>query len=402
MNIRKTGRILATLFFLSVAVSAYAQYRLFSWENFENATSGLPPTLKHGYSGSTDTTQPVPYLAPSLPGGIREGIARQENQEVGLAFKPTEDLRHLSLTHRVFLDRGKLGSTGSALVQADFYVPPPGQPRPNMALIAVGSDPNAKSTYRFYRFGVLDERLYFSFTNGGPPELYVQEPIARMNLEPGWHRFQIIFNGQQEIYCAVDGEFTGFSPINEPTLTRISPGIMVTKTDTGGTAIADNLSIQWTPEANTPLPKSPWKTGIVTARPGVGGNNPRLFEPDSPVGWYANTTQAWAAAQGAGKPLLVMFHVPEIVPYRYLVDLSPDDERTKQWFSQFVPLRIDINQLQGGRAAETFEVFRVPTLMVLGSDGRERSRVVVRPNQTSWNDILSTLDSGDGGSMSGG
>lgn len=388
LPVRVAGLLILVLTLGRLAV--HAQYRVFTWDSFEETQSTLPEHLVLGHYADAETVSAVPYsMLPKFP-AIRTPLAEIENGLVALRFQPQPEKQHLSVVNKTFLERRRLGQLGSALVQADFYVPPVGTPWPNFAMLASDSDPAKEGNYHFYRFGTLDDRVYFSFSDGGErPKEYHQQPLSELNLfRPGWHRFQIVFYGQDRIYCAVDGQMTSFSPIIEPTLTRLSPGIMVTHREGAPNlpVVSDNLSIQWTPQPVSQLPISPW-TRDPNAVAVVGGNNPKLMEADSPVAWRISPTEAWAESQSKNKPLLVMFCVPEIPSYKYLVDLCPNNESAKTWLSQFIPLRIDTNQLGGGQLAGRFNVFRVPTMMVLGPDGKERNRVTVIPNQTTWQDI---------------
>lgn len=373
---------------------ASAQYKVFSWESFEETREKLPASLKFGHYGNAETVGAVGYSTlTSLPGMVT-GITSTENGQFGLRFSPTEARPQASLINKTALNRERLGTVGSALVQADFYMPPDGEGYPNFALLANHYDPEVdKAVYRFYRFGVLGKRVYFSFANGGPePAIYVEQPVEQLNLStPGWHRFQIIFYGQDRIYCAIDGQMTKFSPITDTTLTNLSPGIMVTHRKGLGdpSAYADNLSIQWSPEAEPQLPRSPWVPNAETARAGgTAGSNPKLLEADSTVGWYRDSGQAWRVAQSTQKPILAFFYVPEAEGYKYIVESCPNDEATKEWLTRFVPLRIDINQLGGGRMAENFNIYRVPAIMVMGTDGKEKTRLVVQKDKTAWEEIL--------------
>jgi len=379
-----------------LAASAQAQFRIFYWDSFEKNAGLLPPSLMHTNSGGTDTTQILDFASGGVPPGIMSGIAETECGRYGLRFSPKfqDKLGVTGLVHREFLSRDRLGRDGCALVQADIYLPPKGVNMGNAALVAQQLDPANPRSLRCYRFGLKSNgsnKVYFSFTNGGDaPAVYHQAELSDQTLKrPGWHRFQMIFYGQDKIYCAVDTKFAAFSPVAEGTLTRLSPGITISsdpKAGTHGPVYCDNLSIQWTPVATPDLPESPWVRAVPVQRTGK-----LLIEADSSVGWHSNTKSAWAESQKTGKPVLVLFYIPNLPAYKYLSATCPNDDAAKAFFARFVPLRIDVNQLGGGQMAERFGVTRVPMFMVMNTDGRAGTKVLVENGRTAWNDIVATL-----------
>ncbi len=377
--------------FLLMARPGFSQFRVFSWDSFEGAEDSLPDQLRFGHYANTNNVSPVRY--DQLPDflALRTPLAVRENGTMGLRLEPNTDRPHLSVVNKSHLERARLGAQGSAVIQADFYVPEIDEPWPNFAMLASHQDPEKPSAYRMYRFGITGEQLYFSYLDGGTaPKVYVRQRLSELNLQlPGWHRFQIIFHGQNQIFCAIDGQMTSFSPVEENTLTRLAPGIMVTKRkDVENEAvIADNISIQWTPQPVSRLPLSPW-TQDPSKIAVLGGDNPRLMEPDSSVVWRVDPGAAWQEVQQTQKPMLVLFYVPQIPSYDYLVDLCPDNDPAGTWFQQFVPLRVDTDQLKGGQLAKKFGVFRVPTLLVLDTNGKEQKRLVVIPDKTQWSEVL--------------
>jgi hypothetical protein len=380
---------------LGLAVApASAQYRVHDWMNFDDGR--LPQRLDFGHFADEATVTVLNMNAAGVPAVLRAGAARREIGPGAVRFAPTSDRIHLSAVSSTAMERNRLGADGRALYQADFYLPPEGQPMPEtIALLAV-ADGGTGSSYRMYRFGIQrPSRLFFAYADGINPEpvIFQFQDFNDLGLaRPGWHRFQIIFFGQETIYCAVDGRMTRFSPLTEPSLTRMRPGLMVTRGERPDSeivaAVADNLSIQWTPLAS-PLPDSPWTTPV----PGIVGSSPtrNLMEEGSRLPWTSNPTEAATTARQANKPILAMFYAPRIAPYTYLQSIVPQDEGGMEAFNKFVLLRVDTNQLSGGTLAERFDVFRVPTFIKLDAGGHDQGRLTVINGQTKWDDVKAFL-----------
>jgi hypothetical protein len=189
--------------------------------------------------------------------------------------------------------------------------------------------------------------------------------------------------GQDQIYCAIDGQMTNFSPITEATHRHLNAGLMVTENPNqqNTMAVIDNLSIQWTPQ-DVPLPDSPWQV-----------LDPRIAETplDNGLLWETNPSRAWNLSSTQSRPLLVLFYAPRINPFQYLLSIYPDNEEAREVLNQFVLLKIDANQLAGGALAERFKIFRLPTLVLLNPDGSEKSRIEILNGQTKWDDVVAAF-----------
>lgn len=375
------------LLLLLGGVASAQQYQVHSWESFEEGQ--LSDRVIRGHFADESTVQVKPVTGVGLPQQVLTASARLELGNGLLEFAPTSERPHLSIFTPVSLDRRNLGTRGSALYQADFYFPPAGEPMPSVAMLAQVLDGEGKTTYRFYRFGYEEgkNRVFFAFLNNtAQPEVFLFQSVDELNLRrPGWHRFQIIFHGQSEIYCAIDGQFTSFSPITEGTHSQLNAGLMVTSQNFDARALVDNLSIQWT-TGESPLPLSPWTSIALTdANP-----NTTPLESGSSVAWLNDPNEAWSRASAQKRPLLVMFYVPGIVPYESLKTRIPNDAETHNLFNRYVLLRIDANQLMGGRLAEKFGVIRLPTFIVMNASGQEERRHIVTP-QATWPEIKQAI-----------
>ena len=381
---------------LLAAVPALAQYRVHTWESFESGD--VPQGLIRGHQADATTVFAYNYQSAGTPRMMTSGIASLECADYGVMMKPTGKKLHLSMVSPTSLDRRQLGAVGKALYQADVYIPEEGVPFPNTALLAVVAEPVEKGFgYKMYRFGISEavKSVYFAYANdsiqktAGAPIIYKNQNISELKLKrPGWHRLQMIFVGQQDIYCAIDTAATSFSPIREPSLSVLNAGLMVAgKGD--NSCIVDNLSIQWSFE-NIPLPDSPWLLPLANANI----PNENLMESGSSVFWLSDPQKAWKLATAQKRPILIQYHVPRMPTYMHLKAMTPNDEATQNLLNRFVLLKVDVNQLGGGTLAQRYGIVRVPTFMVMGPDGKEMRRLAVTNTQTTWAQVKETLASG--------
>jgi hypothetical protein len=379
-------------FFLLTGIANAQYFNIHTWESFESGS--LPATMSLGYNADPQSVAVFPFGIPGTPKEMVTPTAEIECGRYGLTFVPTMEKKMLSLFSPVSLDRSRLGETGHALYQADFYLPPEGEDLPNIALLAAVANPDNSLSYQIYRFGILrgGKRVYFSYLQDPkvPPTVFESQDIKELNLSrPGWHRFQIIFKGQSEIYCAVDRTPTKFSPITETSLQVLNPGIMVAINDNPRPVVADNLSIQWS-AAEVPLPDSPWVPRAIK-------KETNLLADGSPLPWFSNPSQAWTVSSAQKRPLLVMFYSPKMSPYQHLLSICPNDQQTNDLLQRHVLARVDANQLWGASLAQKLGVVRIPTLVVMGPDGREISRAEVIRGQTKWDELTGKLWPGQAG-----
>lgn len=395
---------------------AQAQFRVFSWESFESGQ--IPATLRMGHDSDETNLKVFDYSSMTQIPGMVTPQSQDELYRYGLQFNSVPKKRFLSVVDHLTLDRQLLGANGKALYQADFFLPADMSKMANTAVLAVVNQPEkGKNLYQFYRLGIMNTgKVYFSYAKDTPqPIQYLQEDIDSLKLErPGWHRFQIIFEGQSRIHCAVDGKFTKFSPIEEPNLRYLNAGIMVVGAleAESESAVVDNLSIQYTNE-NVPLPDSPW-LGAVTgsllgggpavSRPGMGGptataNTPRpgtsaagsgaTATAPSSLSWMSNPDEAWEASRAQNKSLLILFYAPRVRTFDAFQKILADNPSSQGMLAKYTLLQVDVNQLRGGTLAQKFNIFKVPTVIVM-ENGVEVRRFTMRNNST-WADIEAVI-----------
>ena len=375
------------LFFLLLSLPALAQFHVFSWNNFEG--NAFPENLAREHTANVDNVNIFDYTSPGAAPGIREGIAKTECGHYGLRFLVTRAGEYIKVVSNVTLDRKSLGIKGKALYQADIFLSENNLDLPySAAVLAEKPNPSPKRpSYSFYRFGVQKgESVFFSYTNNTEqPLIYKIIRVDQLQLKrPGWHRFQIIFDGQENIICAIDGKATSFSPIQEPTLDVLRAGFMVSSSTTeSGVCYVDNLSIQWTTE-NLELPDSPWAIpgediGKTTVATPLGSK-----APASELNWISSPEDAWQMSSSQNRPLLILFYAPRVNSYQNLEQFIGSNEAARTFLNQFVLLRLDVNQLRGGTIAQQFQVYKVPCLLLVGKDGKERAKEYYR-TEDDWN-----------------
>lgn len=383
--LQRLVRVIALGLGLAATHASAQYYNIHTWESFE---SGMPNNMALGHQADKSSVMVFPYATPGTAPVIREGVAALECGNFGVGIFPSPEKKHLSIFSPASLERSKLGDKGRALYQADFFLPAADQPVPNFALLAAVPTPDNKLSYQIYRFGILEggKRVFFSFIQGEKTAAvrFESQKLEELGLKrPGWHRFQIIFAGQEDIYCAVDQIPTSFSPIKDGTLTKLNPGLMVTYSKTPAPCLADNLSIQWSAE-DVPLPVSPWVT-----KPIAQGTN--LIGDGSPLQWFNNPTQGWTVAKAQKRRILLLFYAPNVVPYQYLQSICPNDEAARDFLAQHVLIRVDANQLAGGTLAQKLKIQRLPTILLLGPTGSELSRSAIKRGETKWEDVVKDL-----------
>ncbi|MBN1902124.1 thioredoxin family protein [Candidatus Sumerlaeota bacterium] len=337
--------------------------------------------MTHSHDSTEVNTILADFTLPGYPQGIRDDSSVAECGRYGLKFETKQGDQFLKAVSEITLDRKSLGTDGKALYQSDFFIPADNGSIPyTMAVLAVlSSDNTAQRQFSFYRFGILKgERVFFSFTHNTPqPIIYEQSQISDLKLKrPGWHRFQIIFNGQEEIICAIDGRPTSFSPLKDATLDKLKAGVMASSSmdKPSGICFADNLSIQWTKE-NLALPDSPWIYSLESQQAQSGYVNPSSpFMPQAQLNWRSSPEDSWKEQVATNRPLLILFYTPKANGYKNLEQFINVHQEAQNFLRQFTLLRIEVNQLRGGTIAQQFQVFKVPCFLLLGADGKEKTK----------------------------
>jgi hypothetical protein len=397
-------RMLMCVLLLSPAVVS-GQYDL-RWANFEDGK--FPDASQLVGVKSVDTVSVVDLDAvQKMPPEFRSGKAAKETGKHGLHIKarPTEGQKFsytAGLTFGDPLDRDQLGENGRALYQADFFLPGgEAGDLPAIAVLAmepVEKGPAPKNPASYYRFGVGDKRTYFSFMKPGLATAAVykmDKQLLTLIPRPGWHRFAIVFEGPDTIRCFVDGREASFSPLNEPTLRKLSVGVLGAWRSITYDAYIDNLSTQFTSDVSD-MPLSPYSADwTIPAGPASlrkAGSAAATAQPDSGTlpGQWLEPNGAWTAAQRDGKPFLMYFYAPGMGASSETDQIFRTDQRAQAFLARHACTRIDVNQYEGGTIAKKYSVFKVPTFIAVSPDGKAHRRTVFRKGN-QWNMIESQL-----------
>jgi len=368
---------------------ASAQYQLLDWANFEK---GKLQENSTPIGDKFDTIVKVVEYSkiPNMPPAFCSGAVADEVGKYGLQLYIDPEIWQSGLAYAMPLDRDRLGVSGRALYQADFYLPPAGEILPSLAVLAMEPmTPGEKLPHSFYRFGLSENRfLYFSHVvkDEATARIFLQDRSMFSQLpRPGWHRFAIVFEGPNRIRCYIDGHEAAFSPIEEPTLRLLQVGIMVADKINKYNCYADNLSIQWTPE-DYPIPISPyagtWANVPVSSAPGT--NVAPTVAPvtlTSPAGStsaiaWLDTKVGWDMSQEKQTSMLVFFGAPNVPSVALLDKIIADEPQAQMFIKQYIPIRIDVNQLRGGDIAKNFNIFKLPTLVIVNPQGKEVNRAI--------------------------
>ena len=404
-RLRRLSRFgFATMLTWCCVAGGIAQYNVHQWGSFED---GRLPAACHVFGTDAEHRIRAVDLAavPGMASEFRNARASSETGRYGLLMHidPGADPK-VSYTNGIVLnavlDRDLLGARGRAIYQADIFLPPLEQFAPIAVLAAELTEPKDgkyPSPRTFYRFGITSNKeLYFSLAEPGKAAATImktdQELLAHTPL-PGWHRFSIVFDGKDAIRCFVDGREASFSPVTDTKLTKLAIGVMLATKSKVFDAYVDNLSIQFTQDAEV-MPISPysegWKfpAGPVSMR---GATMPAAVVPTAPGGGqWLEPAVAWTTAQRENRPLFLYFYSPGASATEELEGIFRTNADAQSFVGKCACTRIDVNQLQGGMAARQYNVFKVPTLFLISSDAKSYKRSIFRRGE-KWEKIVGEL-----------
>lgn len=399
----RKGTLLGALALLAgLTTSAFAQYEVREWANFEDGK--LPEkviTIGSKWSQrmqvtphASVTTQPHAFRNPEVGTNVLRLDAAPDHTDAGSW--------QLGLAVGEVVDRTKLGPNGRALFQADFYIEG-GDSYPSIAVLAMeppkgavnNNVPSIKGS--FYRFGITKgDRLYFSQITPGA-ELATRFEQDRDLLAqiptPGWHRFALVCEGPETIRCFIDGREASFSPLQDTALSSVMVGLLLAENASAYTAYADNLSIQISDDAPA-LPASPYDAGWTlpagastkAASSGASTARPTANVTTALAEEWLPPTQAWAKAQQEKKGLLLYFYAPGVQRVERVNELLASDAGAKAYMARHACARVDVNQLEGGSIAKKYGIFKVPTFLVIAPDASDYKMYSPGANDT-WQKI---------------
>lgn len=374
-----------------LASQALAQFKVQTIQDFESGTSlGLPEDLIHGHNSTPLTTTIAQFGSAELEGHL---MTEPDPTVLGnhvLMFEPNQDEPHLSVVYDRHLNRSKLGKDGVALMELDVYLPPSGVKHHTVNIMASQYEQGSKygsRGYFFYRLGIRNDVLYFSFTNGkASPDIYQRQAIEDFHLKrPGWHRLQMAFHADGNIHLYIDNNEANFSPIKETTLGMVSPGIMVTQfSDSTGVMLTDNLTMSWSPSSSSPLPVSPWRNEDSEAYVG------NIDWDNSGIPWQTVFSDAWHMAQDSNKHMFIYLHDADANANQFCIDLLNTQE-AQAFMSFVVPLRLNSATRYGKKIASDIGITSTPAFVVLKPDTSPFSKAEVQVGVSGWTEIQGQL-----------
>lgn len=389
-----------------LAVStASAQYEVREWANFEDGK--LPDNMITIGGGWQQRMQVTPVTAATTQ------PAAFKNEEIGthvlrLDAAPNPSIAptwQLGLAVGEVVDRSQLGPNGRALFQADFYVEDDFYP--SLAVMAMEPPKDMVNNHvdsikgSFYRFGITKgDRVYFSQVTPGDATARVFEQdnnLLKAIPAPGWHRFAIVCEGAETIRCYVDGREASFSPLIDASMKEVMVGMLLADSEKSYTAYADNLSIQISDEAPA-LPASPYENGwSIPAGPsskaqsaGVSTAVPTAEVTNQLAADWLPPVQAWQKAQAEKKGMLLYFFAPGVDRVEKVNQILASDPAAKAYMASHACARVDVNQLEGGSIAKKYNIFKVPTFLVISPDAQQFKKATPGANDT-WSQIESQL-----------
>jgi len=285
------------------------------------------------------------------------------------------------------LYRSRIQREGRALFEADFYIPADPGKIPSLAILAMDPVLDASNSPKsFYRFGLtLNKRIYFSYItpeNTLNPPFFSDIEMPKILRRPGWHRFSILFEGQETIRLFVDGIEPSFSPVKDKSLQSLQLGILLADPENDYTAYADNMTIYWSEKA-LPIPESPFSFTEVAQTP---------QSQDVQVEGFA-----WKSLQEGRdlfsqnpRPMVILFHSPGNPNSEKLIEIIKSTSQAQTYLSRFIPVLADVASPDVFSYAEKLKIFKTPTLLLMNYQGEPTRRVLFSPFD-NWNTLQNKL-----------
>ena len=141
---------------------------------------------------------------------------------------------------------------------------------------------------------------------------------------------------------------------------------------------------------DVPLPDSPWAVeaksaapapaGVATATPASAAGGTAAGAPPAPTPWLSSPDEAWDRARSTQRPIVVYFHVPRSKLCQSFESFLQTDAAVSAQMANLVRLRVDLNTLPGGMIGQKFQIYRIPSFVILTPDGKEVARQVFAPD----------------------
>jgi thiol:disulfide interchange protein len=97
----------------------------------------------------------------------------------------------------------------------------------------------------------------------------------------------------------------------------------------------------------------------------------KIPAPPDGIAWRTDYTVAQAEAKKAGKPVLLDFTASWCPPCQVMKrEVWPDEDVRRLVDRSFIPVLMDVDDIDGGRTAQHYAVSRIPTILIVDGDGQ--------------------------------
>ncbi len=107
---------------------------------------------------------------------------------------------------------------------------------------------------------------------------------------------------------------------------------------------------------------------------GDGAGSSDTYTDENGLTWYSDHSKGIAAANAAGKPVLIDFYTDWCTWCTVMDEDTYSDPGVKSQLSRFILIKVDGDMEQ--ELVKNYEITGYPTAILLGSDGAEADRVV--------------------------
>lgn len=109
----------------------------------------------------------------------------------------------------------------------------------------------------------------------------------------------------------------------------------------------------------------------------------------APVKWLS-PTNAWADSQARKVAMLLVFHSPTVEQAATLNKMLDSQSNARDFLGKYACSRVDVSTVSGQAIARKYQVFRVPTLLLIAPDAKSYKRVTPAATD-SWDEIQTEL-----------
>ena len=105
----------------------------------------------------------------------------------------------------------------------------------------------------------------------------------------------------------------------------------------------------------------------------------------SAINWLS-PTQAWAQAQAKQQAMLLFFYSPKVAEAEKMNMLIEAGSDAKSLLSKYACSKVDVSQIDGDVIAKKYEIYKVPTLLLIQPDAKSFKKLMPSPSEP-WQQI---------------